>query len=129
MALAGGVPLRGIQERYVQLLAEYRLQCAEGVVPSVRAQYERRLAALRDQLRSWESPHKLGDILMRLGAIDNARLEQALEIQSTQEKSRLLGEVLVDLGWVDESTVHQAVEVQISAPVVYQTSEQGIGTA
>lgn len=128
-------PLRGqVQERFDALSSLYRFECAHGIPTSVRKRYEMRLAYLRKDLRKSETSCLLGQVLLRVGAIDEKRLAKALVLQQEGGKKKLLGELLIDLGWVDEQTIRRAVNEQRigaekrrqpSLPATEQVSEQG----
>ncbi|MGB2983314.1 MAG: hypothetical protein WBC63_05565, partial [Candidatus Bipolaricaulia bacterium] len=103
--------------RFDDLRAAYRFEQAHGGVPiSVRKRYEQRLNRLRAQLRQRQPAGcRLGDVLKRIGAIDDAQLQQALVAQTLVKKKWLLGEILVGLGKIDEETLHLAVGIQQEA--------------
>jgi two-component system chemotaxis sensor kinase CheA len=66
-----------------------------------------------------ESPSKLGEILIKGGALTSAELEEALQMQSAenassynQEAHKKIGEILVDEGMVHPPVVEAALEKQ-----------------
>lgn len=58
---------------------------------------------------------KIGQVLLREGAITEAQLQEALEISKTSPKR--LGAILVDLGYLDEARLDHALELQSEMPV------------
>ena len=63
-----------------------------------------------------ESRQRLGDILVARGLIDEARIQEALEIQKTVDKR--LAQILIDKGWVSEQEVLKALADQLAVPFV-----------
>jgi len=61
-------------------------------------------------------PGRLGERLIRKGALDPADLEQALEIQ--KERGDKIGKILVDLGFVAPRDVLSTLAEQLQAPLV-----------
>lgn len=115
MALAGGTPTRLVHQRFDELVDAYRAHSAGGSSLTVCRQYEQQLGLLRDELRCRKSTCRLGELLRRMGAIDELRLGDALAIQQKDGRQRLLGEILVDLGWSSEETIRRAVEIQAAS--------------
>jgi hypothetical protein len=69
-------------------------------------QYPNPSALLRDR-------RKLGEILVRSGYVEQARLEAAL---STKPPDRRIGEHLVRMGWLDEEGLYEALSLQAALP-------------
>jgi len=63
-----------------------------------------------------EGRQRLGDILVARGLIDEAKIEEALELQKTVDKR--LAQILIDKGWVSEQEVLKALADQLSVPYV-----------
>ena len=63
---------------------------------------------------------KLGEILLREGAISQESLGKALQVQ--QEQGKLIGDVLFEMGMVSEQVVAEAIANQFSLP--YLTPSQ-----
>lgn len=59
---------------------------------------------------------RLGDILFARGLIDQARIEEAIELQSKGGKQ--LAQIIIDKGWVPEGEVLGALADQLSVPFV-----------
>lgn len=59
---------------------------------------------------------RLGDILIARGLIDQARIEEALSLQSQLGKQ--LAQIIIDKGWVSEQAVLGALADQLSVPFV-----------
>jgi type IV pilus assembly protein PilB len=57
---------------------------------------------------------KLGEVLVKSGAIDTAQLQRALQEQSTLRLP--LGETLVKLGYLTEEVMRQALCLQLNVP-------------
>lgn len=82
---------------------------------SVHERYERQLSSLRRTLRSVPTPCRLGDVLQRMGAVDEEHLTNALGVQAASGGGKLLGEILIDLGWASEQAIRHAAELQAAA--------------
>ena len=59
---------------------------------------------------------KLGQILVEAGLIDKKALDEALEIQETDQ--RKIGEILIDMGVADDVVIAKALSTQLKIPVV-----------
>ena len=59
---------------------------------------------------------KLGEILLRQGAISKHQLEQALECQKTE--GGLLGEIMIKLGYVSDREIAKAIISQYEFPYI-----------
>jgi uncharacterized membrane protein len=55
---------------------------------------------------------RLGRILLRLGLIDNSRLDAAMRVQEMSSPPQPLGEILVKSGWVNSDDLGRAAEEQ-----------------
>ena len=55
---------------------------------------------------------RLGELLVTLGAVPRQAVEQALEVQRTQEGGRRLGEILLERGWVAREDLERALLIQ-----------------
>lgn len=62
---------------------------------------------------------RLGDILVREGAVSREQLDEAIEEQSRARDGRRLGEILNDGGLIDEETLHHYVKHQIEEAVYH----------
>lgn len=60
----------------------------------------------------FERDKRLGEILVDLGALDSARVQQALKEQEADGRRRLIGEILVEKGWVRPQEVERALLIQ-----------------
>jgi len=96
-----------------------------GTPMSVHERYGKRLSELRERLRGQAGTHRLGEILLQMGAVDVGQVAEALKIQSQQAEKKLLGEILIDLGWVDQRTLEGAVEKQFEASSSVNQREEG----
>lgn len=61
---------------------------------------------------------RLGDILLKSGAITTAQLQQAIEAQEHQRDKRL-GEILVGLGIISRDDLHKQIRLQIEEAVYF----------
>jgi hypothetical protein len=102
-----------VELSYEKLHSEYEEKIARGIPMSVHERYQDELAGLRVRLQEKSHVEKLGELLLEFGAIDEARLSQALVVQKTNARKRLLGEILVDRGWVDKGMIDRAIRRQI----------------
>ncbi|HEY3384658.1 MAG TPA: ATPase, T2SS/T4P/T4SS family [Vicinamibacterales bacterium] len=88
-------------------------------VPLGRILVERKLVTQRQLslvLERSEKRLRLGEVLVRSGAISEERLQQALVQQ--QRLQRPLGEVLVKLGLVTDEVMRQALGLQLNIPFI-----------
>lgn len=60
----------------------------------------------------FERDKRLGEILVDLGVLDQARVSQALAEQEAEGRKRLIGEILVEKGWVRPQDVERALIIQ-----------------
>jgi uncharacterized protein DUF4388 len=60
---------------------------------------------------------RLGELLVEAGAIDQARLDEALRQQETEHPRRSLGQLLASIGAVDADTIYRTIEQQIERTV------------
>lgn len=65
---------------------------------------------------------ELGEILLRLGHIDQAQINEALELQKVRPKR--LGEILMDLGYVEEDVLLDGLSKQFDIPFEPKISDQ-----
>jgi tetratricopeptide (TPR) repeat protein len=61
---------------------------------------------------------RLGDILLKSGAITAAQLDAAIDAQS-KDRDRRLGEILVGLGLISREELHKQIRVQIEEAVFF----------
>jgi tetratricopeptide (TPR) repeat protein len=61
-------------------------------------------------------PDRLGDILVKHGRLDPARLDEAIALQAA-DRSKRLGQILVERGWVDREQLEHYVRFQIEEAV------------
>ena len=59
---------------------------------------------------------RIGDILIELGFIDEAKLKMAIE--ETKKSGLLLGNVLLRLDWVTEEQLQMAIAIQSGAKIL-----------
>ncbi|MBC7318964.1 hypothetical protein H5T57_06955 [Candidatus Bipolaricaulota bacterium] len=60
----------------------------------------------------FERDKRLGEILVDLGVLDEARVQEALAEQEREGRRRLIGEILVEKGWVRSKDVERALLIQ-----------------
>ncbi|UCF66502.1 MAG: DUF4388 domain-containing protein [Acidobacteriota bacterium] len=72
-----------------------------------------RVVAAESSTRTAE--HRLGSLLVKVGRLTEARLDEALRIQ--KETLRRLGHVLVEQGWVDPEAIRRQLELQMTETV------------
>ncbi len=63
-------------------------------------------------------PDRLGELLVRNGAIDRQQLAEAMEAQS-QQRGRRLGEILVHSGMLEEDVLNRFIRIQIEEAVYH----------
>lgn len=125
MTVADRTLTKPIHTRFEDLSASYQFECAHGIPMSVHERYEQQLSLLREELRGQKTSCCLGEVLKRIGAVDEQRLANALSMQTANGRKKLLGEILIDLGWVDEERIRRAVEEQAATrPTVTEAVKQ-----
>ena len=62
----------------------------------------------------FEAEQKVGEILRDLGALEQAQLREALELQDNEDKEKRLGEILMEKGYVKEIDLDRALQIQES---------------
>lgn len=78
-----------------------------------RQQRKSRSAVIMSILEEYfERDKRLGEILVDLGALSPARVDQALREQEREGHRRLIGEILVEKGWVRAQDVERALLIQ-----------------
>jgi len=55
-------------------------------------------------------PERIGDFLLRIGAMNEEQVEEVLRIQRDDEEPRMFGEIAVELGYVNDSALRQYIE-------------------
>ena len=56
---------------------------------------------------------KIGEILLDKGFITEAQLEEALDIQRSQNHSMMLGMILIQLGYIDKKILNECLFLQL----------------
>ncbi|MCR4818334.1 MAG: GspE/PulE family protein [Fretibacterium sp.] len=59
---------------------------------------------------------RLGEILLRTGAVCQEQLDYALSVQSQKGRSARLGEILLSMGMISENCLAEALSVQLGLP-------------
>jgi hypothetical protein len=55
-------------------------------------------------------PERIGDFLLRIGAMSRAQVEEVLRIQREDEEPRMFGEIAVELGYIDDSALKKYID-------------------
>ncbi len=50
---------------------------------------------------------RVGDFLVRIGAITTAQMAEVLRIQDAEEEPRLFGQIAIELGYIDDSAIQR----------------------
>ncbi len=50
---------------------------------------------------------RVGDFLIRIGAITQEQLAEVIKIQDAEEEPRLLGEIAIELGYIDDAVIQR----------------------
>jgi len=74
--------------------------------------------AITTAIRKNRLQMRLGGMLLELGIISQADLENALHIQSTEEQNRKIGDILVDQGLLDEQKLTEVLALHMGYPLV-----------
>jgi hypothetical protein len=53
---------------------------------------------------------KIGDFLVRIGAMDEAQVEEVLRIQRDEEEPRMFGEIAIELGYIDDAALRNYID-------------------
>jgi hypothetical protein len=48
---------------------------------------------------------RIGDFLVKIGAMSQAQVEEVLRIQETDEELRMFGEIAIALGHIDDAAI------------------------
>ena len=105
---------------------EYAVQAARGTPMSVHARYGNALGEMRRQIREARNGakgKKLGELLVETGALDQQRLQQALDEQEQRDTGELLGEILLELGLINEETLLSALQTQANSDVAARRTD------
>ncbi len=55
---------------------------------------------------------RIGDGLLRIGALTQAQLDEVLHIQNETEEPRLFGEIAIELGYIDDAALKKFIETK-----------------
>jgi len=99
---------------FERLKALIKYEAIDTMPRSVRARYEKRLAALRSKLRDEAHSYPLGAILVSIGAVTDEALNRALGFQTQSNTEKLLGELLVELNITNREKLSHALAIQQS---------------
>jgi hypothetical protein len=55
-------------------------------------------------------PERIGDFLLRIGAMNVHQVEEVLSIQREDEEPRMFGEIAVELGYIDDAALQKYIE-------------------
>jgi hypothetical protein len=53
---------------------------------------------------------KIGDVLVRIGAMTNEQVEEVLRTQEAGD-TRIFGEIAIELGYIDDEALRRYVEI------------------
>ncbi len=53
---------------------------------------------------------RIGDFLVRIGAMTEEQVLEVLKIQEEDEELRVFGEIAIELGYVDDSAIQKYIE-------------------
>lgn len=57
---------------------------------------------------------RIGDGLIRIGALTKAQVDEVLRIQADTEEPRLFGEIALELGYIDEAALKRYIDGKAS---------------
>ena len=103
-----------------ELLLVLSLSCKTGRVTATRGDQKIMITLRNGSIVYAASPtirERLGDILVKRGAISEHDLQRALDRQGHLLEPKVLGTILVELGLVSTAVVHQAVFSQFEAVI------------
>lgn len=58
---------------------------------------------------------KIGDFLVRIGAMSSAQVEEVLNLQESSDEPRLFGEIAIEMGFIDDEALRRYVEERSGA--------------
>jgi len=114
---------------FERLRQEYAVQDARGTPMSVHDRYRKALAGMRSKIRETRSDSKgnrLGELLLKAGALDLKQLQHALDEQRKRNRGELLGEVLLALGLINEGALLSALRIQANSHVIATGTDESI---
>jgi type IV pilus assembly protein PilB len=88
---------------------------ADEVIPQIENVLQTESTSV-DVVAETQGPIRLGDLLVKKGLLDEARVEQAIVLQKKQGKR--LGQIVVDKGWVSEHDFLTTLSEQLKLPYV-----------
>lgn len=50
---------------------------------------------------------RVGDFLVRIGAITAEQMAEVLKIQAAEEEPRLFGQIAIELGYIDDAAIQR----------------------
>lgn len=48
---------------------------------------------------------RIGEFLMRIGALTQAQMDEVLAIQDAEEEPRLIGQIAIELGYINDEAI------------------------
>ena len=57
---------------------------------------------------------RIGDGLMRIGALTKAQVDEVLRVQAETEEPRLFGEIAIELGYINEVALKRFIDGKAS---------------
>jgi hypothetical protein len=58
---------------------------------------------------------KIGDFLVRIGAMTEEQVEEVLSVQEDSDEPRLFGEIAIEKGFIDDAALRRYVEERSGA--------------
>jgi hypothetical protein len=58
---------------------------------------------------------KIGDFLVRIGAMTAAQVDEVLKLQEESDEPRLFGEIAIERGYIDDGALRRYVEERSGA--------------
>lgn len=55
-------------------------------------------------------PEKIGDFLVRIGAMTASQIDEVLKLQEDSDEPRLFGEIAIERGFIDDAALRRYVE-------------------
>lgn len=50
---------------------------------------------------------KIGDFLLRIGALTQVQLDEVIKVQDAEDEPRLIGQIAIELGYIDDDAVQR----------------------
>ena len=102
-----------VELKLEKLKEEYRRKDERGVPMSIREQYWKKMASLKEKLQEKDHEKKLGQVLLEKKFVDDNQLKEALNEQAESREDELIGEVMLKKDLITEKQLKHAIRDQV----------------